>query len=166
MKKEEENNLWARFGKVVYRKRKHKNWSQFELAVNTWPELNHVNMRVKISNLERGQGRLHMPDALRLCRILEINEYDLLSPILDPRLDLLYPNPQIFERWPYLKSACRILEVARESNSQDLLLMAEEELRKTVYQLKEERRKARDADGIRPQTQRGDGRDHGHPQET
>jgi transcriptional regulator with XRE-family HTH domain len=141
MKKEEEKNLWARFGKVVYRKRKHRNWSQFDLAVKTWPELNHVNMRVMISRLERGQGRLHMPDALRLCRVLDIDEYDLLSPILDPRLDLLYPNPQIFERWRYLKHACRILEMVLESTHQDLLLMAEEELRKTVYQLKEERKK-------------------------
>lgn len=133
-----QKNLWARLGRLVYNRRKFKNWSQRKLAEQTWPELDSIVTKTRISNLERGHGRMYMPDLLRLCVVLEITEYDLLAPVLEPRLELLYPDPQIFERWTSLKYACKILELLLEEESVDTFLMAEEELRKTIYQLRAE----------------------------
>jgi transcriptional regulator with XRE-family HTH domain len=136
-----ENNLWPRLGKLVYNRRKFKNWSQRELAEQTWPELNSSVMKTRISTLEQGKSKMFMDDLLRLCVVLEITERDLLAPILDPRLEIYYPDPKIFERWPYLKNACQILAINLEMNTASLMLMAEEELRKTIYQLIEEHKK-------------------------
>jgi transcriptional regulator with XRE-family HTH domain len=135
-----ENNLWPRLGKLVYNRRKFRGWSQRELAEKTWPEMNSTIMRMRIARLETGKSRMFIDDLLRLCVILKITEEDLLAPILDPRLEIFYPDPEVFERYPYLKNACQMLAINLELNKETLMLMAEEELRKTIYQLKEERK--------------------------